>query len=361
MWTGTDVETSTRDRREVSGTNISTNQTGDRIDTIQTTTTSTFQDTITDNFRTGTESRDGSRQLITEVFDQESVGDRTVSTEAIPIMRSRNVAFEGKGFRPLTRLYAFFDGKNVTQHCVPKLLQISMVKGVFRVGETVTGTMGSQVQGINLPRITFRVAVSNHKEGPYNAPTRVYASNPYTSEGGPTILETYSGSPGQVQLPSSGNTSIIPSTYSSTSTTLNVDTISLADQPQGSYFGKVDTGMVLKGNESGAEATISDVRLISDFAASIQGSFFIPDPNKNTNPTFQTGERAFVLTDSPANDPEEMTTQGADIYHSSGSINTVQENVVSVRNAKVVTIGTCLLYTSPSPRDLSTSRMPSSA
>jgi len=42
------------------------------------------------------------------VFDEESVGDRTVSTEAIPIIRSRNVAFEGKGFRPQTRLYVFF-------------------------------------------------------------------------------------------------------------------------------------------------------------------------------------------------------------------------------------------------------------
>ena len=68
----------------------------------------------------------------------------------------------------------------------------------------------------------------------------------------------------------------------------------------------------------------------------IQGSFFIPNPNVNTNPVFQTGERTFQLTDSPANDPEEQSTTGADIYNSSGSINTVQENVVSTRNAKVI-------------------------
>ena len=34
---------------------------------------------------------------------------------------------------------------------------------------------------------------------------------------------------------------------------------------------------------------------------------------------------------------------------------------VNPENQKEITLNTCLLYTSPSPRDLSTSRMPSSA
>ena len=333
---GTETTTRTQNRQETSvGEIYYQSMSSDRTDVLQTTTTTTFQDTFTETFEIAHQQREGSRQLITEVFDEESVGDRTISSEAIPIIRSRNVAFEGKGFRPQTRLYVFFDGKNVTQHIVPKLLQISMTKGVFRVGETVTGTMGSQVRGINLPRITFRVAVSNHKEGPFNAPTRIYAKNPYTSEVGPTELETYSGSPGQVQLASSGNTANIPSTYSSTSTTLNVDTISLSDQPQGTYFGKVASGMILKGNESGAEATITDVKLISDFAASIQGSFFIPDPNLNNNDKFETGQRVFTLTDSPTNNITTATTVGEDTYDASGTLETVQENIISVRNAKV--------------------------
>ena len=335
VYYGTETETRTEQRQESRQGGTQSIFRGDRTDIVQTTTTTTFQDTFTDNFQVGTASREGSRQLITEVFDEESVGDRTVSTEAIPIIRSRNVAFEGKGFRPQTRLYVFFDGKNVTQHIVPKLLQISMTKGVFRVGETVTGTMGSQVVGINLPRITFRVAVSNHKEGPYNAPTRIYAKNPYTAQATPNELETYAGSPGQIQLASSGSTFNIPSTYSSTSTTLNVDTISLADQPQGSYFGKVASGMILVGSESGAQATITDVKLISDFAASIQGSFFIPDPNLNNNDKFETGQRVFTLTDSPTNNITTATTVGEDTYDASGTLETVQENIISVRNAKV--------------------------
>ena len=40
---------------------------------------------------------------------------------------------------------------------------------------------------------------------------------------------------------------------------------------------------------------------------------------------------------------------------------TVQNRMRRLENQGVITGYTCLLYTSPSPRDLSTSRMPSSA
>ena len=241
--------------------------------------TETFQDTSTSTFQTGTSTRSGTRQLITETFDQESVGDRTVSKETIPIMRSRNITFEGRGFKPQSRLYAFFDGINVTKYCTPKLLEITMKSGVFQVGETVTGTVTSNQNIASDPaKITFRVANSNHKEGPYNAPTRVYAKNPYTTSTAVNALETYSGTPGFVQL-TGASASVIPSSYSSTSTTINIDLVSLAEQPQGDFFGRVESGMILKGGTSGAEAEISDVRLISDYAASMQGSFFIPNPN----------------------------------------------------------------------------------
>ena len=49
--------------------------------------------------------------------------------------------------------------------------------------------------------------------------------------------------------------------YSTSSTILNVDTFSLAQQVQGQFFGHVKNGMKLKGQTSGAEATISNVRL----------------------------------------------------------------------------------------------------
>ena len=115
-------------------------------------------------------------------------------------------------------------------------------------------------------KIQFRVAQSNHRKGDYDVPSDTYSSNPY-SDG----LD-------------------IPASYSSTSTTLNVDTFSLSNQPQGDFFGRVETGMILKGGTSGAEAEVSDVRFISDYAASMHGSLFFPNPYIDVYAKFVTGK-----------------------------------------------------------------------
>ena len=317
VWTGTETNVG-RERQIRRGRNL-------------------FGRTTTETFRTGTTTREGTRQLITEQFDQVSDGDRTISTEVIPIMRSRNITFDGRGFKPQSRLYGFFDGINMTAYCVPKLLEISMKSGVFQVGETVTGEVFS-TNSADPAIIKFKVAVSNHKEGPFNSPTRIYAQNPYTTQTASTSLETYSETPGTVQLTGGGSASVIPASYSSTSTTLNVDLDSLAEQAQGDFFGRVETGMILKGGTSGAEAEITNLRLISDYAASVLGSLFIPNPNISSNPTFETGRRTFVLIDNDQNNSNDASTIAQEVFDSAGTLETVQENIISLRNARVQTL-----------------------
>ena len=188
-----------------------------------------------------------------------------------------------------------------------------MTTGTFEVGETVVGTMinaGTGPANANAPRITFRVAQANHKEGPYDSPDRVYRQSPYN------------GQP-------------MGETYSSTSVILNVDTFSLANQVQGDFFGYVEQNMTLVGKTSGAQATITDVKLVSDIGSFLQGSFFIPDPNVNTNPRFEAGTRILTFVNSSTNNQETATTLAEEGYVSSGTIETVQENIVSVRNARV--------------------------
>ena len=131
-WTGRRSRSRVRRRREVTGRNRRRVTRGRSWRDIQRTRTTTFQDTTTQHFRTGTATREGTRQLITEQFDQTSLGDRTISTEVVPTIRSRNVAFDGRGFKPQSRVYAFFDGVNVTKYCIPKLLEITMKSGSFR-------------------------------------------------------------------------------------------------------------------------------------------------------------------------------------------------------------------------------------
>ena len=313
--TGRRTQTTTGGRRGVGGwINNFSGGFGNPARILETTTTTTVEDTLRETIQTGVESRTGLQTVVTEQFDRESVGDRTVSRDLIATMRSRNIEFVSKRMKPLTQMYGFFDGENVTKYCVPKLLEIEMTSGTFQIGETVVGRMIDTglgpVEESNRPRITFRVAQSNHREGEYNAPEQVFRENPYN------------GSP-------------LSAVYSATSTILNVDTFSLSNEVQGEYNGYVAEGMILRGSTSGAEATVTNVRLISDLAANLTGSFFIPDPNVLTHPRFETGTKVFTLTNDVDNDPNVATTLAEETFTSSGTLETVQENIISVRNARI--------------------------
>jgi len=277
-------------------------------------TTTTTLDTFREVIDTGVSTRSGIRTVVTEQFDNTSVGDRTISRDLIPYMRSRNIQFINKKVKPLTQLYAFFDGVDVTRYCIPKLLEISMISGVFEVGETVTGVVNQTGLDPNLSnetaRITFRVAQSNHKEGPYNIPNTTFPENPYTN-------------------------SVLSATYSSTSVILNIDTFSIANEPQGLFSGWVESGMALIGTTSGAQATITNVRLVSDLSATLIGSFYIPNPNSNIHPRFETGTKVLSFTNNNLNDQDLASTIAEESFSSSGTLETVQENIISVRNARI--------------------------
>tara|TARA_Y100000592_G_scaffold23880_1_gene37221 strand:+ start:18171 stop:25631 length:7461 start_codon:yes stop_codon:yes gene_type:complete len=277
-------------------------------------TSTTFRDTIRQVFDTGVATRTGTRTVVTEQFDNESLGDRVVSRDLISFARSRNIEFNVSSLKPNTQVFGFFDGVAITDYCIPKLLEINMISGTFQVGETITGTMrpvGNAPATDSDPQITFRVAQANHKSGAFDSATEVFTINPYN------------------------NTQVLPSAYSSTSTILNIDTFSLCDQPQGDFIGYVAPEMVLVGGTSGAQATISQVRLVSDFTSSLIGSLFIPDPNIGNNPRFEVGTKVLTFIDDANNNIRSATTRATSTFLISGVIETVQENIVSIRNANV--------------------------
>ena len=318
-WTGQERIQTSRNRTEI---NTSANTTGNGTITNGTSGTTTTTTVIQDNFleviNTGTSSRTGSRTLITPQFDQRSDGDRVVSRDLIPFMRSRNIQFVTKRIKPSTQLYAFFEGVDVTKYCIPKLLEINMISGVFQVGETVVGKRGVTSIGIALfdessPGISFRVAQLNHKEGPYNSATKTFLQNPYDNQ-------------------------ILPTLYSSTSNILNVDTFSLANESQGLYSGWVESGITLVGRTSGAQATITNLRLVSDLSATLIGSFYLPNPNINVHPRFETGIKSFRLINDVSNNQNFSTTMAEENFTSAGHLETVQENIISVRNARIESV-----------------------
>ena len=192
-------------------------------------------------------------------------------------MRRREIQFTARRMKPNTQVYGFFDGVDVNEFMTPKLLEISMTEGTFQVGETVIGTMPiSETIPDNfepsVPYIEFRAAISNQKYGPYNQPTDWYGQDPYDRD------------------------NVVPSSYSSTSSILNVDTFSLASQLQPQFWGWVRQGMILRGQSSGAVATLTNVRLIADDKGTVIGCYMVPDGNIPGNPIFETGRSTFRLS-----------------------------------------------------------------
>ena len=238
-------------------------------------TISNATNTVTSNTVTNTTSRIST----TENFDTVSKTDTTirnvlVSSSSESFMRSRNIQFSVSNIKPSTQFYQFLDGNSGVDF-IPKLIEIANLSKAFVVGETVIGTFG----GNNL--ISFRVATPNHKYGPYNAPSTTYTINPYN------------------------RTESIASGYSQSSKLLNVDTVSLSEEAQGKYSGYLLKGMQLVGQTSGAVATVSDLRLISDNFGDLIGTFFLRDPNTVPVPTVRisTGTKTFKLSSSSTNDP----------------------------------------------------------
>lgn len=309
-WTGSTVQTTS-----------TTRQTGQTVQNTgrEVVTTTSFQTTnTTTTTRTGTETRSGQRLQLSEQVDVINEGDRVVSTSVIPFMRSRNIEFIGRKFKPLTRVYGFFDGIDVSRYVFPKLIEIQMISGSFVVGETLNGVMTTGVEteiNESTPSITFRVAQQNHRTGPIDNPTDTYTTSPYNSD------------------------YVIPSQYSSSSILVNVDTSTLANQNDGRFRGHIATGMRLRGSQG--EAVVTDVKLFTDNVGSIIGSFFVPNPNITSNPKFEVGIKVFRLSSSSVNTTIGglVSTAGEEQYFAQGTINNVQETIRSTRRPRFTTIG----------------------
>jgi len=227
---------------------------GGRVDVNR----STVQSTVISGAITLEQTRTGSQMSIQEVINTESLGDRIVNRGITHTMRSRNIKFTAKAMKPFTQMYAYFDGTAVSRFTVPKLIEVTMTSGTFTVGETIDGVMpgsasSQQISSSSLPEIVFRAAAANHKYGSITEPSDIYDSNPYT------------------------RATSLPTAYTGASTIINVDTDSLQSEDFSEFFGYIQSGMTLRGRASGAEATVTSVRLITDRVGTLIGSYRVPD------------------------------------------------------------------------------------
>ena len=199
-----------------------------------------------------------------------------VDISAVPNMRSQNISFTGTRLKPSTKFFTFFSRVDMSRKrklTVPKLLEVTPISGSFQAGETVSGVLLDAVpkSSVNIyskgntkcdiaqnpntrkKEIRFRLAAPNHKDGPYLNPTLLYNVNPYS----PTVG--------------------LSSSYSDTTEVLNIDINSLNNKADERFQGFVEIGMKLVGETSGAQATVKNIRLISDDRGMVSGSIFIPN------------------------------------------------------------------------------------
>lgn len=227
-------------------------------------------------------------------------------TEPVLYVRSRNIEFDSHSLKPTTRFYPFFSDIDISKYIVPKLLEIEMVSGVFEVGETVESDAT-----FTSSKIIFRLCSLNHKTGVYDVPETTYPFNPYN----------------QQEL---GND------YSSSSTILNIDTKALSLPSETDFYGSVEIGMRLIGRTSGAVATVSNVRLITDRSGRLIGSFFIPNPAKFGNIKFINGVNIFTLIDVDNLNLLSESESFSESDYSSSAVNNVSEvNILTTRNVNI--------------------------
>ena len=224
------------------------------------------------------QSRSGVRTEIVPRIDYESKGDKVVSTEILPYCRARDVNFTCKVFKPLTRLYAFFDNVDVTEYCKPTVPYTNYYS-----------TLSSNVGAGDTTITVASISLFNSSSGSITIGSEVIP---------------YSGTSGTTQFTGctrgSGATSHTAGVF--------VYKTPVAGDP-------IITGATGKG----------------------AGMFSIPDPNVSGNPAFKVGERIFRLTSDPANGvlSGDTETAGEATYFAKGLLDNIQETIIATRNADV--------------------------
>ena len=295
-WTGTSTTT------KVGGWRRRTKRS--RVRTITTTKTTTRKQT-----------RTGIRYRVTPVIEQKSLGNKVVSVEHIQFMRSRNIEFDCQKLKPRTKFFAFFDGIALPKKLItPKIMGVTKDTSAdpktnnipFQVGETVycrkDGSAGFSAQK------GFRF------KGRIAAPNEGFEINPLD---GSDIQNT--------------------NDYTANLGFVNIDTKSLADQAKGTYYGSPKINDYLIGETSGAIAKVTNKDMITDKKGKLRGSFFIDSPKGANNLKFKTGSKLFRLTDD-ATDSKVIgvSDSSAEVeFTASGILQTMQDQIISVRNAKV--------------------------
>ena len=113
--------------------------------------------------------------------------------------------------------------------------------------------------------------------------------------------------------------------------------------------------------DTGGTSRVNGVEFVSSRRSNAQSQSQAQSPGSESITTTLRDEENNAFTHGGVDDEIGSLVEGGWFGAASGDSATVTLNGLEVGDVYEVQLFACLLYTSPSPRDLSTSRMPSSA
>jgi hypothetical protein len=257
------------------------------------------------------QSRTGIKTTLVSKIDRQVVGDRVLSTAAIPYIRSRNILVQIQKLKPNTRFYPFFDGIDISPYCTPASKIEYVPSGATAAAKLVTHNkfdIETNV-GSNATATARRIAGDSQVclnrgdiiTGGTSGATAVVVGREYNPDANTYALFVVN----------------IQGTFS-TSETIT------ASNPLG--FAAAATGVVGTVTTKALGST-----LISNFNGDLHLLFNIPN---NESLRFRCGSRELKLVDvATANGA--FTSRARENYRAEGVLETKQRTVHAVRNAEL--------------------------
>jgi len=251
--------------------------------------------------------RTGVKTSLVAKVDRQVVGDRVLSTAAIPYIRSRNILVQVRGLKPGTRFYPYFDDISVSSYCTPASKIVYTPSGANATAKL--NTHNSFDDSTNVGGLATATA------------RRISGDSQVCLNRGDIITGGTSAA----------TAVIVGKEY-------NPDTASYALYVV-NISGTFQANETISGSISSATGTVGTVtsastggNLITNFNGDIQLLFNIPNTDALR---FRSGTREFKLIDNSVATGD-FTSRGRANYRAEGVLETRQQTVHAVRNAELV-------------------------
>ena len=100
--------------------------------------------------------RTGLRTEVVENIVEESQGNKVISRALVPFVRPRQITFVGQGFLPNTRVYPFFEGKDISAYVTPASSTYTTDTTII-AGSPLICTVSGKVEGtFDIPDYKFK-------------------------------------------------------------------------------------------------------------------------------------------------------------------------------------------------------------